>query len=1483
MKKYFMLLLGMTLMLLLCSVSYGDVPIDEAHFPDEKFRAYVNNWAGGDGILSDNDIARITFVSLYGKQERYYVSSLKGIEYLTALTELTCYYCDNLTELDLSRNTELVELECSNNNIRTLDLQNNTHLRRIRCVENQMTSLTLGSHPDLTYLNCRENNIASLNVSGAPVLIEFDCYSNDITELDLSGCTALLELNCSYNKLSALNLSSNTGLLKLSCTDNLLTELDLSNNPSLLELDCYRCLLEEMNLRQNAKLLKLTCHRNQLKTLDLSGNPELVYLVCQYNELTELDLSNNIHLVQVNCLQNLLTSLNLTGCNEIIELLCNRNQLEHLDLSSCTSLSLLHCGGNNLTSLNLEGCEGLTILQCDKNSITHINTLMCPKLAIMFYDESTDIVINPEVTNRNIAISPENFPDDVFREAIRIFDEDGDGYFSPLEIASVEELGWIKESDEENILSMKGIEYFVALTGLGCWSCDLEELDLSGLPRIERLYLPNNKLISIDVKACKMLIELDVDGNLLTELDLSGYRRLSQLQCDNNRLKTLNIDDTPSLWILQCNSNDITELDLSNRYLLEFLACRENKLRTLNADNCTRLWSISCMNNELVSLSVQNCTRLDRILCTDNKLEALDLSTNNNLDSLFCHNNSLTKLDVSNTILTQLSCTDNPLAELITENCPYLTELWCYNASLDVLDVSGCSSLEKLVCYKNNLSHLDVSHNPELRILNCWDNKFTALDVHNLTKLQEFYCSGNQLTDIDVSANTSLLILSCARNQIRTLNLSNNKELLRLYCYDNQLRTLNLKDNPKLFELACSDNSIINLDLSSCPKLLGLDCSANYITELDLKANKELQILWSRYTTISSLDVSGLEKLRIIKLNNGSLTNVDLSSNTALYSFDCTGSRFEGMYITFTDSIEYPYKTDIRMYAGNDLSRVSNVKAFNRTNEEVNASFDREAGIVKFAAMPVKMTYDYDTGNKSADMSVTVSLPTRSFIYLPKVQPVLYGEDEYMHTPKISTGTDSTGQTTVSVTYAAHYVGHASLYDIRNASQDASFDVAPYVPNERENNDNPVTPIKNESDDNQSVSSSSGGGCNSGLGFLTAIIILPFIRRKKELLVLALVVITSSAYADVIASDYTLPIQLENYVPAGTWSTNFTLTNEMRDIIAQIRGVTSDKVHSFADIILSDSWSVQPSDLYNLSRNGEYGGVILPITSNAASSDYYVILCTFSNDVKPGEQLSVQGFEVSADTKESVYTREHSYSAATWVTLDENLNRIEYVPNNRRVYLAVSFAPEYINTGILTVIRGTYVEEDNPLERLDPDFAQRIADDLGIPIEKLQYVSRAYIGAPKEPTDAMKNFVKSNDREIILNMPVVSIDEGYEGAYFIYTLPDDIWEEVKDKKIDDYTIYALNDSEVSGAGKVKSSFIFNGLISLWELNGGKMKTFSVKEFVIAGLLQSGTPFSLYLTKILLALLMGGCTSGVNPAVIPIAIMGIIFVKFLRRH
>ncbi|MBR0035464.1 MAG: hypothetical protein IJP54_07285, partial [Synergistaceae bacterium] len=75
------------------SVNKG-IAVDEANFPDEVFRAYVKSKfdTNSDDILNRYEIAAADSIDIRGTEEQSGgVSSLKGIEYFTALQQLRCF------------------------------------------------------------------------------------------------------------------------------------------------------------------------------------------------------------------------------------------------------------------------------------------------------------------------------------------------------------------------------------------------------------------------------------------------------------------------------------------------------------------------------------------------------------------------------------------------------------------------------------------------------------------------------------------------------------------------------------------------------------------------------------------------------------------------------------------------------------------------------------------------------------------------------------------------------------------------------------------------------------------------------------------------------------------------------------------------------------------------------------------------------------------------------------------------------------------------------------------------------------------------------------------------------------------------------------------------------------------------------------------------------------------------------------------------
>ena len=267
----------------------GDIPIDEAHFPDIVFRSYVqsNFDTDNNNILSATEVAKVKEIDVDEKE----ISSLSGIEYFTALTHLSCAN-NQLTTLDVNKNIALTYLYCVENQLTTLNVSKNIVLKSLYCSINQLTALDVSKNTALTSLNCSNNPLTTLDISKNTALTYLYCAKNQLTALDVSKNVALSFLGCADNRLTTLDVSKNTVLTSLYCNHNQLTTLDISACVALNRLDCYNNKITTLNLEYNAALYSLYCQNNQLTSLNITGCTNLHYLDCSGNKLTKLDLSH---------------------------------------------------------------------------------------------------------------------------------------------------------------------------------------------------------------------------------------------------------------------------------------------------------------------------------------------------------------------------------------------------------------------------------------------------------------------------------------------------------------------------------------------------------------------------------------------------------------------------------------------------------------------------------------------------------------------------------------------------------------------------------------------------------------------------------------------------------------------------------------------------------------------------------------------------------------------------------------------------------------------------------------------------------------------------------------------------------------------------------------------------------------------------------------------------------------------------------------
>ena len=199
------------------AVQNTGIAINPTNFPDVNFRSFVAEKydTDGDEYLSNTEIAAVTELNCYNRG----ISDLTGIGHFTALTKLSCNE-NQLTSLDVSKNSALTYLSCYGNQLTVLDVSKNTSLTKLFCDSNQLTSLDVSKNTALNILWCNDNQLTSLDVSGNTALEHLDCKNNHLMTLNVSN-TALGNMNCSNNQLTSLDLSKNYKDIGYSCDNNI--------------------------------------------------------------------------------------------------------------------------------------------------------------------------------------------------------------------------------------------------------------------------------------------------------------------------------------------------------------------------------------------------------------------------------------------------------------------------------------------------------------------------------------------------------------------------------------------------------------------------------------------------------------------------------------------------------------------------------------------------------------------------------------------------------------------------------------------------------------------------------------------------------------------------------------------------------------------------------------------------------------------------------------------------------------------------------------------------------------------------------------------------------------------------------------------------------------------------------------------------------------------------------------------------------------
>ena len=463
-------------------------------------------------------------------------------------------------------------LECNGNQLTSLDVSKNTALEWLKCSRNQLTSLDLSSCTKLTNIECYENNI---NGEAMTKLVESLPYVSD-NPFSKSGGGDFYVANyfddknrCSFRDV-AIARSKNWdvqkyrpdgGFTKYSGVgDGIITITTTSavGEKVALEVKAYGDVaIEGVQEYEEKDDYRYTFYRKRLTSQTITIRGDITDLSCAIDSLTSLDVSGCPSLTKLNCHRSQLTSLNLSQNPALTELDCSENKLTSLDLSQTPALTKLDCSENKLTSLDLSPCPNLKSLKCYLNrirgkamtqlveSLPNRSRMETSKFYLVCYSEDDyeeNLCYRSDVecaSNKNW--TPQK-GERTYDKKVVIWRYRWEDYFG------VKDEGVVKMRTAQKV----GSKITLTLEAEGNVAID----GVKGVPETDGK--PHQyTLLSQDVTIHGYVTKLDCSGNKLTSLDLTTTAPLVELNCSNNQLTALDVSQNAALTSLACYRNQI--------------------------------------------------------------------------------------------------------------------------------------------------------------------------------------------------------------------------------------------------------------------------------------------------------------------------------------------------------------------------------------------------------------------------------------------------------------------------------------------------------------------------------------------------------------------------------------------------------------------------------------------------------------------------------------------------------------------------------------------------------------------------------------------------------------------------------------------------------------------------------------------------------------------------------------------------------------
>ena len=632
---------------IIATTVFAQAAINETNFPCPIFREAIE----AKGINSGN-IATTTSLEFIGGTHSSAdgrITGLKGIEHFTALEELVLIR-QNLTEIDISKNTALRVLNITQSGLTKLDISRNTALEKLSATNNFLTELDMSNNTALEYVFLGNNQLRRIAIIPNHYYDELWLDGNQLPDFDFSVSGNISRLNLSNNFIPQSKLPDNH-----SSFWTLQPQTDLPAGSIFINAETFPDFYFRDWVGEH-----LNNWRDYLTPSEIQNVVSIVVPSLNISNLKGIEIFTNLS--NLNIENNNITSLDVSGLTNLSTLAVSGNRLLSLDLSGLNG-AVSFTGGNQEVSLTLSGCGNNFGVNVSLNTPTNLAN------GITY--------ANGTLTSTNKAVNSSPFSVETGRAGAHLT-----GTLSLTYEEIVHNWGeWALRTPAT--CSAEGVE---ARTCGGCGTEETRSVAVNSsahnwsewttaVPAACGVEGRQARSCSICEEAESRSIAALIDGCPIDITDkfidpifrarilaITGKTPSERIfNTDVDTITALNIPIRRSRTRSENNEPELIR-DLSgieHLVALRFIDLEGHDVNTLNLRNNPDVEHINLRDNQLVQINISNNLELIYLDVSGNRLTEINLTNNLNLEHLDVSYNQLVRLDITDIPLRFLDVSEN--------------------------------------------------------------------------------------------------------------------------------------------------------------------------------------------------------------------------------------------------------------------------------------------------------------------------------------------------------------------------------------------------------------------------------------------------------------------------------------------------------------------------------------------------------------------------------------------------------------------------------------------------------------------------------------------------------------------------------------------------------------------------------------------------------------------------------------------------------